>query len=246
MPKPEARNKFKVKFVRQIREEPDCHKMTMDILSPLEALWLALIHSGIMILMMAAMLFLRGVYGDGSWTYYFLKAGLVEILIGLLLYNMCNEYYLLDFSRQALIFHSEKFGSVKESVAAQPFEMKAVTVDGFLSKNGNWLYRIILVLGDKEVIPLSDFDQKSYDFEKLNDKAKKIAKNFNLDFMPSPGKKFPSLHLNENGKISIEFVDSRFLPPGNSVNFIFVFFLLFFTASVIFLGHIDFDYIFGN
>lgn len=246
MPKPEARNKFKVKFVRQIREEPDCHKMTMDILSPLEALWLALIHSGIMLLMMSAILFLHGNYGEGSWTYYFFKAGLAAVFAGILFYNMCNEYYLLDFSRQALIFHSEKFGSVKESVAAQPFEMKAVTVDSMLTKNGDWLYRIILVLGDKEVIPLSDFAQKSYDFEKLNEKAKKIAKNFNLDFMPSPGKKFPSLQLNENGKITVEFVDSRFLPLGNSVNSIFVFFLLFFTASAIFLGHINFGYIFGN
>ncbi|MFZ5950237.1 MAG: hypothetical protein ACOYXC_06010, partial [Candidatus Rifleibacteriota bacterium] len=127
-------------YVRQVREEPDSHKITLDILSPFESFWLSAMISGVILLMLSIKAFIFAETSDLG--IYLVKSGFLSLIVGFIGYNMVSEYYILDFERQALIFHSEKFGLVSESVVAQPFEMAAVAVDGFAPGEGapEWRY----------------------------------------------------------------------------------------------------------
>ncbi|MFZ5949410.1 MAG: hypothetical protein ACOYXC_01800, partial [Candidatus Rifleibacteriota bacterium] len=75
---------------------------------------------------------------------------------------------------------------------------------------------------------------------KLNDKARRIAKNLNIPFFESPGRKFVAPENLPDGRVTIRFSETRILPVENRIAWYMMFFTLFITISLAFFYEISF------
>lgn len=230
--------------IRRVRESPDCIKMFLDVQTPLEAVGVAMMGASAMLLIYVADPFVS--FQLPGLRIFSLKAAIFMLIAGLIWYKMVDEYYVLDFERQALFLHSEFFFSITEKVVAQPFEMACVAVEGLRCNNGSgWLYAPILILNNGEAILLTDKKYPEFDLEKLNKKAQRIAGNFNIPFHKSPGQKFVTPFDQGNNKLEIKFEDHRFFRFINYYNLIVVGLMIVFILMTRFFYGIDFNNLFS-
>lgn len=230
--------------IRRVRESPDCVKMFLDVRTPLEAVGVAMMGASAMLLIYVADPFV--LFQLPGLRIFSLKAAIFLLIAGLIWYKMVDEYYVLDFERQALFLHSEFFFSITEKVVAQPFEMSCVAVEGLRSNDGGgWFYAPILILNNGEAILLTDKKYPEYDLDKLNKKAQRIAGNFNIPFHQSPGKKFVAPFERGNDKLGIKFDDHRYFRFINYYNLIVVGLMIVFILLIRFFYGIDFNNLFS-
>ncbi len=183
-------------------------RIRLEIDTPLERLW----GYGIFYSALALAIFGPMVFNDPA-KFKFLLILLLPVFFGsLLCYFNTDNFYVIDFSRQALMYRFKMFFYETYTLAAPFSQIAFVTVDGIQRSTKSrvwWEYALMICLKDGRLFPVSDHTEDGW--EPAEDLGLKLARFFQAEFIQGRQKCYARARRDGQGKITIIHQPRTFL-----------------------------------